>query len=353
LPTLATKEKPMAVTIVSSLPAPAPAATAVENTSSTSTDTAAASLGFASLLFGQLTPLSVEASSETPPETKPADAEASVADTNNLLAALGIIPAEVKPVAEATTAGSSELRVTEGKSDASASARPLPAAGATENPKASAGTTPVLENPTPAESGDKAAKFAVTSTSLPVVDSNLLKKPVTELSAPQVIAAANGQNSNANALTHTQNAPLSIPTPVRDQNWSNDFSQKVVWLAGSDKQSAQITLNPPQMGPIEVSLNMDKGSATATFVSANAEVRDAIETAMPRLREMFASAGIELGQTNVGSQSFQQQAGNSDGKSASPQRSNDNAILVTNSAGTLPIRAFTAQQGNGFVDIFA
>jgi flagellar hook-length control protein FliK len=344
----------MSVTIVSSLPAPSKAAAATENTSSASTDTAAASLGFASLLFGQLTPFTAEVSTETPLETKSAETEVSAADTNNLLATLGIIPAEVKPLAAATPATSSELQLTEGKTDKTAAATtalPLPSSSASQ--KASSETTAQLESPTLADTGDKPAKFAVAAPLPPVVDSNVLKNAAAETPPTQNIAAANGQNSTVNALPNTHNAPLSIPTPVRDQNWTNDFSQKVVWLAGSDKQSAQITLNPPQMGPIEVSLNMDKGSATASFVSANAEVRDAIETALPRLREMFASAGIELGQTNVGSQSFQQQAENSDGKSASPQRTNDNAILVTNSAGTMPIRAFTAQQGNGFVDIFA
>jgi flagellar hook-length control protein FliK len=343
----------MSVTIVSSLPAPSKAAAAAENTSSASTDTAAASLGFASLLFGQLTPFTADASTETPVETKSADTEVSTADTNNLLAALGIIPTEVKPAADVTIARSSELLVTEGKTDKTAAAAALPLPSSSASQQASTETTPQPEIPTLADAGDKPAKFAVAATALPVVDNNVLKSLSAETPAPQNIAAANGQNSSVNALPNTHNAPLSIPTPVRDQNWTNDFSQKVVWLAGSDKQSAQITLNPPQMGPIEISLSMDKGSATASFVSANAEVRDAIETAMPRLREMFASAGIELGQTNVGSQSFQQQAENSDGKPASPQRTNDNAILVTNSAGTLPIRAFTAQQGNGFVDIFA
>ena len=56
-------------------------------------------------------------------------------------------------------------------------------------------------------------------------------------------------------------------------------------------------------------MNIDKGHATAAFVSANAEVRDALESALPRLREMFASAGIALGQTSVSAESFSQQAG--------------------------------------------
>ncbi|MBV5336910.1 MAG: flagellar hook-length control protein FliK, partial [Deltaproteobacteria bacterium] len=77
------------------------------------------------------------------------------------------------------------------------------------------------------------------------------------------------------------------------------------------------------------------------------------ETALPRLREMFASAGIELGQTNVSSESFKQQTGNGEGKSGAPKSTNDNAILVTNSTNSLPIQAFNTQRGNGLVNTFA
>jgi flagellar hook-length control protein FliK len=107
------------------------------------------------------------------------------------------------------------------------------------------------------------------------------------------------------------------------------------------------------MGPIEISLNVDKGSASATFVSANAEVRDAIETAMPRLREMFASAGIQLGQTNVSSESFRQQSeGNSGGPGRAPSRV-DNAILAGDSGDSLTTQAFVGKATNGLVDLFA
>jgi flagellar hook-length control protein FliK len=107
------------------------------------------------------------------------------------------------------------------------------------------------------------------------------------------------------------------------------------------------------MGPIEISLNLDKGNASASFVSANAEVRDAIETALPRLREMFASAGIELGQANVSAESFRQQSGNGDGQRSSSRWVADNAILGADSAGLLSARTFSVKHGNGLVDIFA
>ena len=59
---------------------------------------------------------------------------------------------------------------------------------------------------------------------------------------------------------------------------------------------------------------MTGDQATATFVSANPAVREAIENAVPRLREVLADAGVTLGQTQVGSDSPQQSAnGNENG----------------------------------------
>ena len=47
--------------------------------------------------------------------------------------------------------------------------------------------------------------------------------------------------------------------------------------------------------------------ASASFVSAHASVRQAIETALPQLQQALAQAGISLGQTSVGEQAAQQQ----------------------------------------------
>ncbi len=152
--------------------------------------------------------------------------------------------------------------------------------------------------------------------------------------------------------TRENETPAHITTPLHSRDWAQDFGHKIVWLANSDKQSAQITLNPPHMGSIEVSLTMDKNSATASFVSASAEVRDNIESALPRLREMFASAGIELGQTNVSAESFQQSAGDRQEGSSARWRG-DNAILVMESTSSLPGRELDNQRGNGLVNVFA
>ena len=209
--------------------------------------------------------------------------------------------------------------------------------------------------PAAATTGETPAKFAVTAAS--TADSTSTGQAAPESSSGDPALPTGNMHAAGHAVTgkhpaHSKST-LTVSTPVRDADWSGDFSQKIVWLATSETQSAQLTLNPAQMGPIEISLNVERGNASVSFASANAEVRDAIETALPRLREMLASAGIELGQTNVGAESFRQQQQSAwDGSSAS-RSTGDSAILAADSALTLPSRASATQRGNGLVDLFA
>lgn len=148
-----------------------------------------------------------------------------------------------------------------------------------------------------------------------------------------------------------------VATPVRHPAWSAEFGQKVVWMATQDKQSAQLTLNPPQMGPIEISLNIRNDQATAVFVSGNAEVREAIEAAVPRLREMLAGAGIELGQTNVSAESFRQAQEQANGRrdgggDGSGNDSSDDGVAAAG-AGARSAAGGALRTGDGLVDTFA
>ncbi len=172
-----------------------------------------------------------------------------------------------------------------------------------------------------------------------------LHDPTSSLSA---LAAVPGHGAAV-----TDDITVHLPTPLRDPSWAGDLGQKLLWFASHEKQLAQLTLHPPQLGSIEITLNLDKGGASAHFVSPHADVRGAIETAVPRLREMFAGTGIELGQVSVGSESFRQQPDGQQESSHRPRPPADNAILASDSANRLSGKTFVAQRGRGLVDIFA
>lgn len=105
-----------------------------------------------------------------------------------------------------------------------------------------------------------------------------------------------------------QQTPTVVVTPsVGSREWSGAVGEKVVWMVNQNHQVAELHLNPPNLGPVEVRLTMNNDQASAMFVAHHPVAREAIETALPRLREMLAESGIMLGNATVGAESFGQQ----------------------------------------------
>lgn len=114
------------------------------------------------------------------------------------------------------------------------------------------------------------------------------------ISPPIPQAVLNGAQALAGQVTEKLTPRVGSPA------WDQALGQKVVWMVAGDQQSASLTLNPPDLGPLQVVLNVSNGHADAAFFAAQPEARQAIEAAMPKLREMLGDAGIQLGQTSVG-----------------------------------------------------
>ena len=156
---------------------------------------------------------------------------------------------------------------------------------------------------------------------------------------------------NAGAAAPTQGAHVAAATAaiaahVAAPGWDRAVGEKVVWMAGQHLQVAELHLNPPELGPLQITLTVNNDLASAQFVSQHAAVRDAIEAAMPRLREMLAEGGITLGNANVSAESFREQAQQDSRNHAArgaAQAETGGAFRVTQSMRTL----------RGLVDIFA
>lgn len=99
--------------------------------------------------------------------------------------------------------------------------------------------------------------------------------------------------------------PPGVTAALNSREWSTDFAQRVVWMVGQRAQFAEIAVNPPNLGGVEVRLSLNDQTAGAQFFSPHASVREALEAALPRLRDMMAEAGISLGQAEVRDQAFE------------------------------------------------
>lgn len=115
--------------------------------------------------------------------------------------------------------------------------------------------------------------------------------------------------AQAAKLAEVQNPAATgdrIPARVGTQAWDNQVSQRIVYMIGKE-QAATLTLNPPDLGPVQVVLNVSNDQATVAFSSQQLEVRQALENAMPRLREMMSESGIALGNATVDAGAANQQ----------------------------------------------
>jgi flagellar hook-length control protein FliK len=78
-------------------------------------------------------------------------------------------------------------------------------------------------------------------------------------------------------------------------------------MAREGIQEASLKLNPANLGPVEVKLNMHNDQANVLFIAQNAATRDALEQALPRLRESFEENGMQLADADVAEQEFEQE----------------------------------------------
>jgi flagellar hook-length control protein FliK len=148
----------------------------------------------------------------------------------------------------------------------------------------------------------------------------------------------------------------SIATPVGAQGWDQALGQHVVWMVAQRNPTAEIHVNPPNLGPLSITVNVTDNTASATFVAAHAATRDAIADAMPHLKNMLADSGISLGQVTVSAESFAQNGGSGAGQSGYAARNTGSAAAGRAAAAGVsglisPVR--TSQTLQGLVDTFA
>ncbi|MGE8219327.1 MAG: flagellar hook-length control protein FliK [Stenotrophomonas acidaminiphila] len=93
---------------------------------------------------------------------------------------------------------------------------------------------------------------------------------------------------------------LSAPVDMQAADFDDAIGARVGWLADQKIGHAHIRVTPNDLGPVEVKLQLDGDRVHATFSSAHAEVRQALESGLPRLREMLGEQGLQLAQADVG-----------------------------------------------------
>jgi len=145
-------------------------------------------------------------------------------------------------------------------------------------------------------------------------------------------------------------APVSlhVATPAGSSGWPEEVGNRVTWMVGHDESHAELTLTPPQLGKVEISITISGEQTTAQFVAATPAARELIEQSLPRLREILEQSGINLGQTDVGTSSQPGSSGEGRRGGARGPAGGDAEGSMTNTTAAPWLR-----RAEGLVDTFA
>jgi flagellar hook-length control protein FliK len=99
-----------------------------------------------------------------------------------------------------------------------------------------------------------------------------------------------------------------LHTPVGSSEWADELSTRLTLMAERGHHTASLRLSPEHLGPLEIRISVTDDQASVWFGAAHADTRAAIEQALPRLRELFASQGLTLADAGVSHQAPQDQS---------------------------------------------
>lgn len=121
-------------------------------------------------------------------------------------------------------------------------------------------------------------------------------------------SAASRLNLLGQAITQAAQAQRTLvpgqPVAMQQGGWSEAVVDRVMWLSSQNLKSAEIQLDPAELGRLDVRISLNQDQAQVTFSSPHAQVREALESQMYRMREMFAQQGMNQLDVNVSDQSL-------------------------------------------------
>ena len=144
---------------------------------------------------------------------------------------------------------------------------------------------------------------------------------------------------------------------IHKSDGQQQLSEKIRWMVNARNTMAEIRLDPPELGSMQVRVNVAGDAASVSFVVQSQQAKDALADAMPKLRDMLSEQGIELGDAQVrkdsssGQENGQQLAGSShQGQGAGDRGENDG---VDDTDGMRVIEHSISRADKGGIDFYA
>lgn len=130
------------------------------------------------------------------------------------------------------------------------------------------------------------------------------------------------------------------------------LQERVSAMLNINNKEAEIRLDPPEMGSMHIRIRSDAEQAQINFVVQNQQAKEALEQSLPKLRDMLAEQGIELGESSIEqgqSQAQQDESDETNNQTGLAKQQNDDESTVTSEQ----LAQSTGQESSSSIDYYA
>ena len=189
----------------------------------------------------------------------------------------------------------------------------------------------------------------------------------TQASAQQAFASMMGQtdtviqeNSQLRAeasKSQQQFEGFDKAVNIHKPEGQQQLNEKIRWMVNARNTMAEIRLDPPEMGSMQVRVNVAGDAASVSFVVQSQQAKEALADAMPKLRDMLSEQGIELGDAQVrkdnssGNENGQQLAENNGSRNGAGNRGENEGLEDIDE--TRIIEQSVTRAAKGGIDFYA
>jgi flagellar hook-length control protein FliK len=101
------------------------------------------------------------------------------------------------------------------------------------------------------------------------------------------------------ATSADSNRHFSINSTAGSAQWNTQLSHRIRWMSSANISTAELKLHPAELGTIEIKITTEDDQTKISFVASSTLAKDAIESSLPKLRDMLNGGGLQLSQSDV------------------------------------------------------
>jgi flagellar hook-length control protein FliK len=184
---------------------------------------------------------------------------------------------------------------------------------------------------------------------------NPLTRSTTPSAFSQLFSTSIGPQELASSGLNTTRGLEPMTANLQQPNWNAQLGDRINMMISKGMNQAEIRLNPPELGLLEVKIQVQGDQTNVNFSTPHGQVRDALDAALPRLREMLEENGLTLGEVDISHQSLAQgQSQTNDNGEEQPSSLSDGHEVGTGEASQAENpEDVIITKGNGLLDVFA